>query len=145
MTNSHGYKQDLAAERFGLRVAAHLSQAADDLPHDISERLRVARVQALAHHKSSVLRRLVRVSASSGSSVMTLGDGPIPSWGKLAAFGALMALLFGVFAIDRVQSENRTNELAEIDVAILTDALPPSAYADPGFAQFLKLHANKAP
>lgn len=145
MTNSHGYQQDLAAERFGLRVVAHLSQAADDLPHDITEHLRVARVQALAQHRSSVRRRLAQAPASSGSAVMTLGDGPTPSWGKLAAFVALIALLFGVFAIDRVQSEKRASELAEIDVAILTDALPPSAYADPGFAQFLKLHANRAP
>lgn len=145
MTNSHEYKQDLAAERFGLRLAAHLSQAADDLPHDISERLRVARSQALAHHRTAVRQRAVQASATSGSAVMILGDGPTPPWGKLAAFAALMALLIGVFAIDRVQSENRVNELAEIDVAILTDALPPSAYADPGFAQFLKLHANRAP
>jgi hypothetical protein len=25
-----------------------------------------------------------------------------------------------------------------VDAALLTDDLPPSAYADPGFAQFLK-------
>ena len=30
------------------------------------------------------------------------------------------------------------HELAEVDAALLTDALPPAAYADPGFLQFLK-------
>jgi hypothetical protein len=28
--------------------------------------------------------------------------------------------------------------LAEVDVALLTDELPPAAFADPGFLQFLK-------
>jgi len=29
-------------------------------------------------------------------------------------------------------------ELAEVDVALLTDVLPPAAFADPGFIEFLK-------
>jgi hypothetical protein len=36
-------------------------------------------------------------------------------------------------------NDNRAKELAEIDAAILTDDLPPAAYTDPGFAQFLKI------
>ena len=32
----------------------------------------------------------------------------------------------------------KNDEVAEVDAAILTDDLPPSAYTDPGFAQFLK-------
>jgi hypothetical protein len=34
--------------------------------------------------------------------------------------------------------DNRANELAEVDSALLIDDLPPAAYADPGFLQFLK-------
>ena len=30
------------------------------------------------------------------------------------------------------------SEIAEVDAALLTGDLPPSAYADPGFVQFLK-------
>jgi hypothetical protein len=33
-------------------------------------------------------------------------------------------------------------ELAEVDTAILTDELPPNAYTDAGFAQFLKASAR---
>jgi hypothetical protein len=36
------------------------------------------------------------------------------------------------------QSDRRATELAEVDAALLTDELPPAAYADPGFLQFLK-------
>ena len=145
MTNSREYQQELAAERFALRLAARLSDAADDLPHDVSERLRVARLQALAQHRLVLRKGLVQASASTGSSVLAIGGGPASYWGKWASVLPLLALLLGIFAIDRVQSENRANELAEIDVAILTDDLPPSAYADPGFAQFLKLNAARAP
>ncbi len=34
------------------------------------------------------------------------------------------------------------NEVAEVDAALLTDDLPPSAYADPGFLQYLKTTAQ---
>jgi hypothetical protein len=37
-----------------------------------------------------------------------------------------------------MQNEDRARELAEVDVALLTDDLPPAAFSDPGFLQFLK-------
>ena len=42
-TNQHLQRHDIAQNRFGLRVAARLSAGAEDMPHDIRERLRVAR------------------------------------------------------------------------------------------------------
>ena len=50
----------------------------------------------------------------------------------------LLALVLGLIAINVIQNENRANELAEIDAALLTDDLPPAAYTDPAFTQFLK-------
>ena len=47
MTNSYQYQNQVAQDRFGLLVTARLSDAADDLPYEISERLRAARAQAL--------------------------------------------------------------------------------------------------
>jgi len=41
--------------------------------------------------------------------------------------------------IQHITDDDRANELAEVDSALLTDDLPPSAYADPGFLQFLKM------
>ena len=144
MTNSREYRQELAADRFGLRVAAHLSELADDLPHDVCERLRVARQQALAQHRRMLGREAVQATLVTGASVATLG-GPINPWGRMGLVLPLLALVLGMFAIDVVQSDSRAKELAEIDVAILTDDLPPAAYADPGFAQFLKLNAPRTP
>jgi hypothetical protein len=144
MTNSREYRQELAADRFGLRVAAHLTELADDLPHDVCERLRVARLQAVAQHRRSLARQTVQASLVTGASVATLA-GPVKPWGRMGIVLPLLALVVGMFAIDVIQSDSRTKELAEIDVAILTDDLPPAAYADPGFAQFLKLNAPRTP
>jgi hypothetical protein len=49
-----------------------------------------------------------------------------------------VVLAAGLVLIHTVQSERRANELAEVDAALLTDDLPPAAYADPGFVQFLR-------
>lgn len=50
----------------------------------------------------------------------------------------LVALVVGLITISVLQDENRANDLAEVDAALLTDDLPPAAFTDPGFAQFLK-------
>jgi hypothetical protein len=40
--------------------------------------------------------------------------------------------------IHSLENDRRASEVAEVDAALLTDDLPPAAYADPGFIQFLK-------
>jgi hypothetical protein len=59
-------------------------------------------------------------------------------WARVSAFLPLIALLAGLAVIGVVQDQDRAHELAEVDTEILTGDLPPSAYTDPGFAQFLK-------
>ena len=66
-------------------------------------------------------------------------------WGRLAATLPLLALLIGLIMIDAIQGDDRAKDLAEIDAAILTDDLPPTAYADPGFTHFLKLNVSRTP
>jgi Protein of unknown function (DUF3619) len=41
-------------DQFGLKMAACLSQGTRDVPHDIAERLRVAREQAMSRRKKPV-------------------------------------------------------------------------------------------
>ncbi len=130
-----GAQSQLAQDRFGIHVASRLSEASNALPHDISERLRVARTQALAKRK---VVSASSVSASGGAATMTFGDENLSLWDRIAAAIPLIALLAGLIAINVVQNENRAAEIAEVDAALLTDDLPPSAYTDPGFLQFLK-------
>jgi hypothetical protein len=59
-------------------------------------------------------------------------------WSILASALPLLALVVGLMTIQWVQQDNVTSEIAAIDSALLTDELPPDAYTDAGFAQFLK-------
>jgi hypothetical protein len=124
-------------EQFGRRLAARLSAGNLELPHEIGERLRVARLQAVARRKVVRQLRAAPAIVSNGSSA-ALGAG---WWTRIGSVIPLIALAAGLLVISAMQDDNRTNELAEVDSALLTDDLPPAAYTDPGFAQFLKIDA----
>ena len=145
------YRAELAMDRFGLKVASRLTTGTDTLEHDFSERLRVARQQALAKRKlpaltretagaTSVVGGIVSLgSAGRGSSATLGGGGDEPGWlNRLASFLPLVVLVVGLIAIPSLQNDFRANEAAEIDAALLTDDLPPAAFTDPGFAEFIK-------
>lgn len=140
MMNSSPQKQlDVLQNRYGLKTASYLSAGATGLSHDISERLRAARVQAVAQRKVVKLETAGEVHHSGGSAVLGWGSGK--GFGWLAGLGSalpLVALIVGMLVINSVQSDNRAAEIAEVDAALLTDELPPAAFADPGFVQFLK-------
>lgn len=125
---------------YALRLTARLSSGLDGLPHDITERLRASRVQALAHRKA------LRVQPVLPLALAGMGAGQdsehIGFWGRLASSLPVIVLAAGLVAINVIQAERRALEIAEVDAAILTDDLPPSAYLDPGFAQFLKTGGN---
>ena len=123
-------------DQFGRRIAARLDAGADELPHDITERLRAARVQALARRQVG-LQVAQSVSATAGQATLS-GDEHVSLWRRLASVLPLLALAAGLVTIHVIQNERRASEVAEVDAAILTDELPPAAYADPGFVQFLK-------
>jgi hypothetical protein len=132
--------------RFGLRVAARLSAGSSDLPHDVNERLRVARRQALAvaAERRAALgtapARAASVVSTSpgGAAALLLGGGSgHPWWNALASALPVLLLLLGLYGISHWQQLEQIAAAADIDVALLGDDLPPSAFTDPGFAEFL--------
>jgi Protein of unknown function (DUF3619) len=123
-------------DRFGLKVTARL----DDQPlsHDISERLRIARQQAVAMHQKQTKTQTASTASMSGGALV-LGGGDGLNWfNRIASALPLLALAAGLIAVNVMTSDERARELAEVDVQLLTDDLPPSAHTDPGFAQYLK-------
>ena len=128
--------------RFALRVAARLSEGSRDLPHDITERLKSAREQALEAARQA--RRAETAGASdavaqSGGTMVLGGRGRRSDWWlKLASVAPIVALVAGFVAIDRLHTKSQIKAAAEIDAALLADDVPPSAYSDPGFVEFLK-------
>lgn len=125
------------------RLAAHLAGAinlrSQALPHDISERLRVGREQALLRLRDRKLQAAPasHVTGWSRSGAATLGL--FGHWGQRAAnVLPLVVLVCGILTIERWSTQEQVLAAAEIDAQLLSDSLPPSAYSDPGFAEFLK-------
>ncbi len=147
-TNHRQLHTDTLQNRFGLRVAARLSAGTEGLPHDIGERLRVAREQAVARRKqpAAVLRQRAAIAASRNGNTATLsfGDDGLGFWGRLTSAALVLVMAAGLIAINVIQDDDRTMEVADLDAALLTDDLPPEAYADPGFLQYLKTGAQSA-
>lgn len=139
MSNSRQKRAEILQDRFGLKTASYLSAGTSDLPYDISERLRAARAQAVATRKIAKVQTSGSIIGAGASAALTWGgeDG-LSWWSRIGSVVPLIALVVGLLAINSIQNDNRAQELAEVDVALLTDDLPPAAFADPGFVQFLK-------
>ena len=139
MNTTHQQDAFRDQDRFGRQVAARLTLGAAELPYEVAERLRAARTQAMGRRKplSAQVAPSV-VSAGGGVAILGGRDQGVSWWNRIASALPLLVLAAGLVTIHVVQNEQRANEVAEVDAAILTDDLPPSAYTDPGFAQFLK-------
>lgn len=132
---SHALTLQRRQDQFGRRIAARLSQGVEQLPHEVLERLRAGRVRAAAQRKVEVAAP-VRGYSLAGTG--RLFDERLSLWGRLASALPMVMLAAGLVAINVVQDQLRANEIAEVDAALLTDDLPPAAYADPGFVRFLQ-------
>lgn len=126
-------------DRFALKTVSYLSAGTAGLPHDISERLRSARVQAVAQRKGVKSQTAATLVGSGTTVAMSWGSGDGWNWWRrVGSVVPLIALVAGLMAINSFQGDHRAQELAEVDSALLTDELPPAAFADPGFNQFLE-------
>ena len=132
-----------AEARFGRRVTALLSEAQALQPQaDVDERLRFAREQALERARAA-RRQLapasVRVGAG-GAAALAVGpvDSDNPWWLRLSSLLPLAVLLAGLLLIDDHYTRAQIEAAAEVDAALLADDLPPEAYSDPGFVEYLR-------
>ena len=132
---------DALQSRFGLRVAARLNEGTRDLPQNVTERLRVSREKALEQARLSRATVLSGVQVIGGGNGATLGFGGPGSqrWFKLASLLPLLVLVAGLLLIEHVHQKAQIAAAAEIDTALLSDDVPPAAYSDPGFVEFLKV------
>lgn len=126
-------------DRVARRIVSRMDESTQNLPHEITERLKTARMQAVSKRKvATVPTSASAVVGSAGQASLQMGDGFHGLWMKLGAWIPLLALVTGLVVIGTLQDEWAAREIAEVDTEILTDQLPPSAYTDPGFAQFVR-------
>jgi len=139
-TSSRSTDRPALEARLGLRLAGSLNATTASLPPDVAERLRFAREQALARARDVQRaacagdRTTVGISASGA---LLLG-GFRPWLQRAAAFLPLLLLLAGLMLIRQWQVREQVLAAADIDSLLLADTLPPTAYSDPGFAEYLR-------
>lgn len=141
---------DSAAGLLRERVARALVARLDTqpVPAPVEARLRAAREQSVARARArrAETRSGLALTAS-GAATMTIGAGR-PSdeaggwwqrpWGRwISAAVPLLALVIGLSAIQASTERARIRAAAAVDAALLADDLPPGAYSDPAFVEFL--------
>lgn len=145
------------ADRFGHRVAARLTEGEASLPYVVTERLRASREQALAVRKRPALVTAQQEQTAQAQSIALHADGSaslgqfggispsLPNWLKQALTIIPIAAMVVGIAVFGIEQDDSTNvEVAEMDTELLTDTLPPDAYTDAGFIQFLQSQGNHA-
>lgn len=127
--------------QFAYRVASLLSAQSEAVPHDVAQRLKFARQQALDRVTRARVLAQAEASQANGASMALLGASG-PRWMRLAALLPLVVLVAGLFLIQDEHMRTQIQAAADVDTALLGDDLPPAAYDDPGFVEFLKTPRN---
>lgn len=136
-TDLHAARLDALEGRLAARLAAGLSERSDALPHDIAERLRVGRERAVQRRRAvlaSGAAAPVGVSRGGAATLGRLGG----FWLQFASWAPLAVLLAGLLFIQHWNDREQVLAAAEIDAVLLADDLPPAAWADPGFREYMK-------
>jgi hypothetical protein len=102
-----------------------------------------ARLSALAARKQEFVPQLQQLLRPQ----LALNQGgnsnqPSSNWSRLSWFAPFIVLALGLLAIAEWQQDARINDIAAVDIALLSDDVPPDAYMDSGFLAFLKLSSH---
>jgi hypothetical protein len=135
--STHAGEAEGVEARLGSVIAAALHEHAATLPPDIGEQLRVARERALAQGRRARAVAAAPAVVVAESGTVTL-SGPPPWWRRLAGVLPLVVLVGGLLLIRQWQMHEQAWAVAEVDALLLSDDVPPAAYADPGFVEFLR-------
>jgi hypothetical protein len=127
--------------RLALKLTSELSRENHMLPHDIAERLRVARQGAIRLRRPEPVHKPAVSDAWQPSGATSAGLQTDPSESSHSRWMTLvltLALIAGIFYIQHVNLQSQVLAAADVDVELLADDLPPDAYIDAGFLEFLK-------
>jgi hypothetical protein len=130
-------------DRIGSAVRECLDGSTAQLPSRVTDRLYLARLAAMAARKQEFVPQLERVlrpqlAFNQGGR----GSQSSSYWNRLSWFAPFIVLALGLLAIAEWQQDARINDIAAVDIALLSDDVPPDAYMDSGFLAFLKLSSH---
>ena len=90
MNTQGNHHNSASVDVLGKLIASRLSDGTDDLPHEITERLKVARAQAVARRR--IVSAQTQLSVSGGVAALQLGGEEDGLWNRIASFFPLIAL-----------------------------------------------------
>ena len=118
-------------ERYAHRVRLALNHGLNDIPPTASRRLEAARHLALSRQKLATPEMALANSGSTSFSTTS----HTPYFKQVLA---ILALLLGMWISFYWHSVEYVSALEEVDSALLADALPPEAFMDNDFLEWLK-------
>jgi len=132
--------QSRVAQRLAAALTEYQTKATDA---NIDARLAFARDRAIEAARRTRSASAVAPSiagAAGGTAILggLPGSEATPWWLRLGALVPLAVLLAGLVLIDSQYTRSQIEAAAEVDAAILADDLPPEAYRDQGFVEFLR-------
>ena len=92
---------------------------------------------ALPWRKVVKLQTASNINTNGSAATLNSGDADNGLWNRLGSIIPLLALVAGLLAIAVIQEQRVTKEIADVDVELLADDLPPAAFTDPGFVRYL--------
>ena len=123
---------------FAYKVRHALNEKLDALPQGVTDRLAHARQVAVKRKRQdSPLKVLVRQNAFAGN-VGAFFQDQVDWLRRMGISLPALILVCGLMGMYHYEEQRQIRETADIDVAVLSDELPPSAYADAGFKAYLE-------
>jgi hypothetical protein len=122
---------------FSYKVRHALNERVDTLPISTAERLAAGRKAALSRKKSENPLRVSIAKKALAGHVGNFVNEPLSWLGRIGLAVPIIVLVVGLVGIVQYEKQERINETADIDAAMLTDDLPVAAYADHGFNAYL--------
>ncbi|MBT9519947.1 MAG: DUF3619 family protein [Dechloromonas sp.] len=118
-------------ERYAHRIRQTLNLGLNDIPPAASRRLEAARHLALARQKQAEPQLV-----TAGAGILSFRTSPYIPYIKQIL--AVAALLLGMWISFYWHSVQYVTELEAVDSALLSDDLPPDAFLDNDFFEWLK-------
>lgn len=137
-------RQEAIEDQFGKRIANLLDAHSRHLDPSVSEKLSQSRAFALSRAKPEAHLILNQRLASAHNSFEAPRSNH-PLWSFSGWLIPLVVVVLGLIAITEWQEDLRIKDIATVDIALLTDDVPPDAFVDNGFMAFLKLKTVAKP
>jgi hypothetical protein len=124
---------------FAYRVRHALNEKLDDLPAATTDRLAQARKMALARKKADapLAVRVAKTELAAAGGGLSSFMAQFSWFNRAGVIFSLLLLVAGMYGVYHHEQQQRIEDLAELDAAVLSDELPLTAYLDHGFNAYL--------